>query len=268
MTSFSPPLLLAGPVVRKITLTSASVWVATSQPCSVKLDVYGSAAFLATPPGASTGTASAPAVGSNARVTVQLGGALYLAVVTAPLGGVPPDTTCSYNVTLTVQTPSPGAPSLSDGQTGTWDLGGLKLLDLGDPSDDFQGGLGFAAGRLPSFPTPPADVASLRLYHGSCFKLHGDGPSIMANLDDLLQDALPFDAPGQQGSSQTPSNPADHPKQGRQRPHMLLLTGDQIYADDVATPLLPLLTQLGADLMLPRLLDQSGDGPGARRLAR
>ncbi len=251
MSTFSPPLLLAGPILRKVTLTSASVWVATSQPCSVKFDVYGSAAFLTTPPGASTGTVSAPPVGSNSRETVQLGGALYLSVVTAPLTGVPPDTTCSYNVTLTVQTPAPGGPSLSGGQTGTWDLGGLKLLDLGDPSDDFQGGLGLAAGRLPSFPTPPADVAALRIYHGSCFKLHGDGQSIMANLDDLLQDALPFDAPGQQGTPETPSNPADHPKQGRQRPHMLLLTGDQIYADDVATPLLPLLTQLGADLMLP-----------------
>ena len=59
--------------------------------------------------------------------------------------------------------------------------------------------------------TPPADVASLRLLHGSCFSLKGDGQSIMGALDDIISDALPADATAQ-----------------KQRPHLLLLTGDQI----------------------------------------
>jgi hypothetical protein len=233
-TSFTPPLLLAGPVLRKVTPTSVSVWVATSQPCVVKIDVYGSAAALTRSPGAQTGTVSANLVGSKDRTTVKVGGSLHIAVVTAGLVGVEPDTICSYNVTLTVQASGAGS-----GAGGQWDLGGLKLLDLGDPSDDYQGGLGYAEGRLPSFPTPPADVVSLRLYHGSCFKLHGDGPSIMANLDDLLSDALPFDSPGADGTG------------AKRRPHMLLLTGDQVYADEVGTPLLPLVTSLGANLLAP-----------------
>jgi hypothetical protein len=224
---FTPPLLLAGPVLRKVTPASISVWVATSQSCVVKVDVYGSAAFLTRSGDAPTGTVSANIVGGKDRATVKVGDALHIAVVTAGLVGVPPDTICSYNVTLTVQ----------GGSAGQWDLGGLKLLDQGDPSDDYQGGLGYAEGRLPSFPTPPADVASLRLYHGSCFKLHGDGPSIMANLDDLLSDALPFDSPGADGTT------------AKRRPHMLLLTGDQVYADEVGTPLLPLVSSIGADLL-------------------
>jgi hypothetical protein len=236
MTAFTPPLLLAGPVLRKVTPTSVSVWVATSQACDVKLDVYGSTAVLKRDAAAQTGTVAANLVGGKTRSTVKVGDLLHIAVVTSAITGVPPDTVCSYNITLVVQA--------SGGDlSGQWDLGGLKLLDLGDPSDDYQGGLGFAEGRLPSFPTPPADVASLRLYHGSCFKLHGDGPSIMANLDDLLSDAIALDAPAADPSLTDPNSTI------KRRPHVLILTGDQIYADEVATPLSPLLTSIGANLL-------------------
>ena len=128
---------------------------------------------------------------------MQAGGALHFAVVTAPIAGVPPDTICSYNVTLDVQGDAVNPP----GWSGQWDLGGLKLLDLDDPSDDYQGGLGYAEGRLPSFASPPADVKDLRLFHGSCFKMHGEGPSILPNIDDLLGDALPADATGETASA-------------------------------------------------------------------
>jgi hypothetical protein len=228
MTEFDPTLLLAGPVLRRVTATSVSVWVATSVSCTVRLDVYGASAFLSRAGNAQTGTVSATQAGTGSRDTVRVGGALHVAVVTAPVAGVPPDTVCSYNVTLDVQGDSVGTTTWS----GQWDLGGLKLLDLGDPSDDYQGGLGYAAGRLPSFVSPPDAPEHLRLFHGSCFKLHGLGPSIMPNIDDLMTDAIVADA--------TPT---------KTRPHLLLLTGDQIYADDVATPLLPHLTTLGANLL-------------------
>src|SRR5262249_16582748 len=144
---------------------------------------------------------------------------LHVAVVTASIGA-PPDTLCSYDVVLDIQAPNPTRPSFS----GQWNLGGLKLLDLGDPSDDYQGGLGFAEGRLPSFVTPPAESESLRLLHGSCFSLKGSGHSIMPEIDDIISDALPG-AP--------PPDPADQ----KLRPHLLMLTGDQIYSDDLATAL-------------------------------
>ena len=242
MTGFNPTLLLAGPVLRRVTPTSVSVWVATSQSCTVRLDVYGASAFLNRQAGAQTGTVSATSVGTGSRDTVRVGGALHVAVVTATMAGVPPDTVCSYNVTLDVQGESVSATPW----TGQWDLGGLKLLDLGNAADDYQGGLGYAQGRLPSFATAPGDVSQLRLFHGSCFKMHGEGPSILPNIDDLLSDALPADATAT-----------------KVRPHLLLLTGDQIYADDVATPLLPLLTTLGADLLAtsdPETVQVDGSG--------
>jgi len=43
---FSPPLLLAGPVLRKVTPSAVHVWVATSQSCNVRLDVYPVAASV------------------------------------------------------------------------------------------------------------------------------------------------------------------------------------------------------------------------------
>ena len=189
------------------------------------LDVYGTIAALNRTGDAHTGTVTASQVGTGSRATVKVGARLHIAVVTAPFAGVPPDSLCSYNVTLEVTDTAAGGGT---DWSGRWDLGGLKLLDQGDPSDDYQGGLGYQAGQLPTFRTPPSDVADLRLYHGSCFKMHGEGPSIMANIDDLFIDETP-----------------DH------RPHLLLLTGDQIYADDVATALSPLLTTIGATLLSP-----------------
>jgi hypothetical protein len=221
--TFTPPLLLAGPVLRKVTAAAVNVWVATSVECEVQVNVYSGTAFAQLAPNEQRVPVPGTVIGSGARTTVGLGVSLNLAVVTAPIDGVPPDTVCSYDIVLDVPGPT---------FTGTWNLGGLKLLDLGDPGDDYQGGLGFAEGHLPSFVTPPADVASLRLIHGSCYGLKGDGHSLMPELDDIVADLLPADATAQ-----------------KQRPHLLMLTGDQIYADDVSTALLPSLTSLGANLL-------------------
>jgi hypothetical protein len=194
----------------------------------VTLDVYFASAFLTRAPDAQTGTASAQSAGTGTADTVKVGASLHVAVVTASITGVPPNTLCSYNVTLDVS----GAAAEPPGWTGRWDLGGLKLLDQGDPSADDAGGLGYAEGRLPGFPTPPDDPVNLRFIHGSCFKLHGDGPSAFPGVDDIVTDALP--------------KPLTDPGG---RPHLLLLTGDQIYADEVATSLSPALTTLGSRLL-------------------
>jgi hypothetical protein len=54
--------------------------------------------------------------------------------------------------------------------------------------------------------------------HGSCRKPHYDGPDALAQLDDRLADAVA--------------------QPGTERPDLLLMTGDQVYADDVAGPML------------------------------
>jgi hypothetical protein len=103
----------------------------------------------------------------------------------------------------------------------------------------FDGGLGFAAATnfadlayapysLPSFCLPPKDLNKVRLIHGSCRMPHASGPDALALLDVLIEQAA--------------SNAQD-------RPHQLLLMGDQIYADDVADSLLLLLTDAGDALL-------------------
>ena len=74
---------------------------------------------------------------------------------------------------------------------------------------------------LPSFCLPPASLDDLRLLCGSCRIPHGNGRDCFSIGDKLL--------------AQAASNPIA-------RPHQLLLTGDQIYADDVAASLLMVLS--------------------------
>ena len=67
------------------------------------------------------------------------------------------------------------------------------------------------------------------LVHGSCRKPHFDGPDTLLRLDDLIG-AAPADAAA--------------------RPALLVMTGDQIYCDDVAGPMLAAIHQVIALLGL------------------
>lgn len=82
--------------------------------------------------------------------------------------------------------------------------------------------------ELPTFAMPPEDLNQLRLAHGSCRKLHGGGQDTLPILDDLIG-----------YSAQDPNS----------RLHQLFFTGDQIYGDDVADPLLWVATQVGDTLL-------------------
>jgi hypothetical protein len=89
----------------------------------------------------------------------------------------------------------------------------------------------------PSFCMPPADLNHVRILNGSCRKASGDGRDALAMVSSFIA-----------SSATTPL----------QRPHQLLLTGDQIYADDVAASLLLMLTDaatclMGFDEVLPKV---------------
>ena len=71
--------------------------------------------------------------------------------------------------------------------------------------------------QLPTFSLPPEDLNQLKIVHGSCRKPHGGGIDSLSYLDQMIQE-----------SANSASN----------RPHQLFLTGDQIYSDDVANPIL------------------------------
>ncbi len=62
-----------------------------------------------------------------------------------------------------------------------------------------------------------------QVLHGSCRKPHHDSADALARVDSLLEDAI---------------------TQQTRRPDLLLMTGDQIYADDVAGPMLQAVQQV------------------------
>src|SRR4051794_38881183 len=99
-------------------------------------------------------------------------------------------------------------------------LGGLGLLQG-------AGALAYAGLPLPTFFIRER-VPALNVMHGSCRLLHGEGEDSLLSGDELLARTAPDVA---------------------QRPSALFLTGDQIYADDVAGALIGHLREPASELM-------------------
>jgi hypothetical protein len=193
------PLVLAGPILRKVTPTSVTVWVVTKKPCKVSLWVLD-------------GSVRISSTGSGERSTIELGRSLHMVAVTVDCAGLAPGVIYSYDMQfLPVGTNAP--VSLVDA---THDNLAAPLLSYFDH-------------RRPTFCLPPADLTQLRIVHGSCRKPHGPGKlDALSLLDGLI--ATSKDA-------------------ALQRPQQLLLTGDQIYADEVGAGLLTMITDAAVELL-------------------
>ena len=101
----------------------------------------------------------------------------------------------------------------------------LRLDELGLLEGDRS--IAYPGLSLPTFFIRAA-TPDLRLLHGSCRLLHGKGEDAFLAADEVL--------------AQTARNVAE-------RPCVLLLTGDQIYGDEVAGPLVRHLVKLGRELI-------------------
>ena len=207
-----------------------SVFVALKAPhyidLTLHLDPNGQIpAYTATPIHAiSTHVTSAEGIPK----TVALGKHLHVAVVTLVI----PDTVdplvagnlYGYNLrffespqdALTHATTAPDDDAIISLAQTDW---GLLTPEANRPDGTKRLPLGYAANRLPSFSLPPKDFDQFNLIHGSCRKPHGEGDDMLAALDDLMTNGALYNDP-------------------LRRPHLLLVGGDQIYADDVSPPLL------------------------------
>jgi hypothetical protein len=187
----SLPGIVAGPVLRRLTRTSVSVWVAcvADDPITLTVTRHDGAG-----PPDTTATVQ-PA---------QVGAALWMAVLTAGAPGGTFEPGVVYNYRLAA----------------SWEAtrGDIAWDELSLPN-----------ASLPSFLAPPATVAELVLLHTSCRKPHGGG------RDGLALAML--DLAGRFGSAPPP------------QPHLLLMSGDQIYADEVGHPLMPRLLRVAQDLI-------------------
>lgn len=73
-----------------------------------------------------------------------------------------------------------------------------------------------------------SETPTLHVLHGSCRLLHGKGEDSLVAADEII---------------------ARYAREPLERPSSLFLTGDQIYADEVAGPLMAHVNRLGTDLM-------------------
>lgn len=230
----SLPLILAGPILRRVDGEVCSAWVALSRPATVGVTLWAGTQ-MSTGPG-TVASGDAPLASGQVQ-TRRFGANLHIALVTIDLKGPPavalaPGSLHSYDITIDGTASLRTEGLLKDEVAGTRLANVDTGTDAGDGSAGFNAplhlALGYDTDRLPSFVTPGATIESLRMAHASCRRSNAGGYDAMAWLDDFIK-----------ANKLTPA----------ERPQQLYLTGDQIYADDLGTALLPMLTRLGAELL-------------------
>ena len=228
------PLVLAGPILRRVDPGLVAVWMAFSEPVELILRVwegqpaFGNTDFTPTSDAfASSATPPPPHVGVEA---IRIGERLYVGVVTAripPESGKTfrPDTLYSYDVRVIKLPPGGGPPAANTPELG---LGELGMLQTRMVSGVEVPPLGYGDRTLPSFALPPSELDDLRIAYGSCRRPLFDDGDALAWIDELLETSV--------------GDP-------RARIHQLFLGGDQIYADDVGRLMMPHVIDLGVELI-------------------
>lgn len=236
-------------MVRRVEPDAVTIWLALRHEASVTARAWAGIQQAGTTPG--TVQSSADHLLEVTTQTRRIAERLHVAVatmtpvertvddgdevVTLPLT---PGELFSYDVAIT---PTGGTV------TGLADQGLLEDEAAGDRLDDVDEAaplhlaLGYAEGQLPTFTTPPATLDGLHIAHASCRKLHGPQDDAMSWLDEHVE---------------------AHLSDASARPHQLVLTGDQIYADDVAAPLAMMLGRLAFDLLDGNEHLEVADGEG------
>lgn len=216
------PLLLAGPILQRTEATAVTVWVALKRASTVQLKILETQG---------SGEQLGHCVFQGQRKTIAVGRNLHIVAVSAK---------AIESDVAAVDKCEPNCSELHCGQIYAYDLifvcddepqqeARTYSLDaaLDHPTQANNSVSYFAHGK-PTFALPPKKLSDLKIVHGSCRKPHGKGHDALPILDSLAE----VDA----------CNPYC-------RPHQLFMTGDQIYGDDVANPLLWLATSLGDTLL-------------------
>lgn len=218
------PLILSGPILRRVEPSLVAVQVALSQSCTVKLSLWENQIKTSDAKDTNIWFRS-PDPGAK---SVRIGDQLHMCVVTVRLPEAKtlvPERLYSYDLELT-----------PTGQTTKQNFKSLGLL-ANDPANADPDGdntkrlaLGYEVDLLPCVVLPPKELTDFRLIHGSCRDTDTPFPDGLAWLDDLLSGEQAYKSP-------------------LKRPHQLFLTGDQIYADEAAAPLIVMLNEVGRTLI-------------------
>jgi hypothetical protein len=225
------PKVLCGPMLRRVHPKSVTVFLALRVPHKVTLRVYAADANNAGSDERMIGTRSTYAILQNVHVVA------VKATPSPTKGDLQPGTVYRYQLFFgahggdTVPVPETADNLFSNGVVHTTGATAKTLLLYPSPFP-----------TLPSFVTPPATPVSLRLLHASCRKPHGFGVDMLPEADRIVERSGNVLA---------------------KRPQQLVLTGDQIYADDVADSVLAAIRDNGRALdpsRSERLPNRRGDG--------
>jgi hypothetical protein len=169
-------------------------------------------------------------IGTGTTKTLRLGQMLHVALVMAlPVNSnkrdkdhdrFPADEILAYDIEIFLDNDSSQVMSLND--LGL--LAGERLL-AGESSIAYSNQINIS---LPTFILSGNDTTPSTILHGSCRKLHAEGEDSLATADELIAASV---------------------EDVNNRPRALFLTGDQIYADNVASPLIQHLTKFGIELL-------------------
>jgi hypothetical protein len=207
----STPVILSGPILRRVEPERVCIWIATSKPATVKAHIYRLRDLK-------NNNSSNIAISVGTTKTLRLGEMLHVALVIAlPISAnkierFPADEILAYDIEI-----------FDDNCSRVTRLNDLGLLS--DESSIAYNQLGIP---LPAFLLARNDNASSSILHGSCRKLHVGGEDCLAAADEIIGASV---------------------EDITKRPRALCLTCDQIYADDVAMPLIKHITKFGIGLL-------------------
>ena len=157
------PLILAGPMVRRVEPTSVSIWLALRERRDVRLHVFDPAGDFESDP----------------TPTIAIGQFLHMVVVTArPPQPLPDGAVRSYTLIFEPQGGGAKQDLFDPGVFAATKTEAQKILVF--PSDP----------KGPSFMVPPASLDQMRIFHTSCRKIDGEGIDAFPAIDHAFEDAL------------------------------------------------------------------------------
>ncbi|MDB5012173.1 MAG: hypothetical protein JWQ25_375 [Daejeonella sp.] len=214
----SLPTLIAGPILRRVEPASVSVWLAFSKAQFVQLVLWDTVVE-----GSQSAIINTDGFYAKSEVipTVEFASNLHVLVLSidTSLKKIKEDTAYCYNIYFGDKN-----TELSN------DLATCGFLNpaVADANQLIKPvALGYDVGRLPTLVVPGITLETFHSLHGSCRKIHGEGDEALRHADTLL---------GKTFEDLT------------KRPQQLVLTGDQIYADEIPKIVLPFINALGKEL--------------------
>lgn len=160
------PLVLCGPMLRKVTCDQVCVFLALREPCKVRLTVWQD----------DGGKAGRPLM-QGEQESLRLGSGLHVVLASAqrPVSvEVQWGTRCVYHLEFET---TQGKKKLAD--PGVLDEMPVTELDRAS----------YPGRAMPGFCLPPQQKEQLRVLHGSCRKPHGPGADALLKVDEIVAHA-------------------------------------------------------------------------------